>query len=178
MYKLRELERKDLVEINLWRNNPELIELLGAPFRFINLEVDVAWFDDYMKNRNKNLRCSIVSDDIEEKLLGVISLTSIDFLNQSAELHIMIGDKNNYGRGIGTFALMQMLRHAFFNMNLQRIELSVLAENKRAQNLYKKIGFVHEGTKRNARYKNGSFVDLYCYSILREEFVEYSKNNL
>ena len=40
MYKLRELERKDLIIINSWRNDYELIEQLGAPFRYINLEVD------------------------------------------------------------------------------------------------------------------------------------------
>lgn len=44
MYKLRELERKDLTIINSWRNDYELIEQLGAPFRYINLEVDQKWF--------------------------------------------------------------------------------------------------------------------------------------
>lgn len=48
MYKLRELERKDLEQINKWRNDPELIELLGAPYRFINLEVDTKWYENYM----------------------------------------------------------------------------------------------------------------------------------
>ena len=40
MYKLRELERKDLKKINSWRNDEEIISLLGAPYRFINQEVD------------------------------------------------------------------------------------------------------------------------------------------
>ena len=38
--KLRELESKDLAEINVWRNDPELISQLGAPYRYINLRVD------------------------------------------------------------------------------------------------------------------------------------------
>ena len=41
MYRLRELQRDDLREINIWRNNPDLIKFLGAPFRFINLDTDV-----------------------------------------------------------------------------------------------------------------------------------------
>ena len=45
MYRLRELERKDIPTINRWRNNPELVALLGAPFRYINSEVDEKWFD-------------------------------------------------------------------------------------------------------------------------------------
>ena len=47
MYKLRELERKDLTTINVWRNDPELISYLGAAFRYINLDVDIKWFENY-----------------------------------------------------------------------------------------------------------------------------------
>ena len=32
MYQLRELEKKDLVINNSWRNDPELIASLGVPF--------------------------------------------------------------------------------------------------------------------------------------------------
>ena len=38
MIRLRELESKDLAEINQWRNDPELISNLGAPYRYINLK--------------------------------------------------------------------------------------------------------------------------------------------
>lgn len=51
MFRLRELERKDLPIINRWRNDAELIALLDAPFRYINLDVDMKWFDGYMSNR-------------------------------------------------------------------------------------------------------------------------------
>ena len=83
----------------------------------------------------------------------------------------MIGDKKNQGRGIGFFAVKEMLNHAFNNLNLQRVELFVLEDNKRAIHLYEKSGFKYEGRKRKARYKNGKFVDLFMYSILKEEFI-------
>jgi len=171
MYKLRELERKDLPNLNAWRNDPELIELLGAPFRYINLEVDVKWFDAYMSNRGNSIRCAIVDENSADEILGLVSLVSIDFLNQVAELHIMIGDKRNQGKGIGTFAVTEILRHAFFNMNLQRIELTVIEDNKRAQRLYEKCGFVQEGLKRRAKYKNGEYVNMLLYGVLRDDFI-------
>lgn len=132
MFRLRELERKDLQEINKWRNNPELIELLGAPFRYINLDVDVKWFESYMNNRGNAVRCAITELN-KDDILGLVSLVSINYMNQSAEFHIMIGDKANQGRGIGTFAVKEMLNHAFNNMNLQRVELTVLEDNERAK---------------------------------------------
>lgn len=170
MYRLRELERKDLKQINIWRNDSDLIKLLGANFRFINTEVDNSWYDNYMSNRAREVRCAIIDSENEDKLVGLISLLGIDYLNQSAELHIMIGDSINQGKGIGYYAVMEMLKHAFDNLNLQRVELTVLEENVRAQHLYEKIGFCKEGKKRKAIYKNGIFVDVLLYAVLREEF--------
>lgn len=169
MFHLRELERKDLSAINKWRNDPELIELLGAPFRYINLDVDIKWYESYMSNRGNAVRCAITEDDKDE-ILGLVSLVSVDYMNQSAEFHIMIGDTQNQGRGIGTFAVRSMLNHAFNNMNLQRVELTVLEDNVRAKHLYEKCGFVYEGRNRKAKYKNGKFVDTLMYSILKSEF--------
>lgn len=169
MYRLRELERKDLSVINIWRTDPDLVALLGAPFRFINLSVDETWFDNYIANRENAVRCAIVEES-NDNILGLVSLVSIDYMNQFAEFHIMIGNKANQGRGIGTFAIHAILQHAFNNMNLQRIELSVLEDNERARHLYEKVGFVQEGIKRKARYKNGRFVNMIIYSVLREEY--------
>ena len=46
MYKLRELEREDIKRINKWRNDPYLIACLGAPYRFINEDVDSDWYEE------------------------------------------------------------------------------------------------------------------------------------
>lgn len=178
MFRLREIEKKDLTEINKWRNNPKLIELLGAPFRYINLEVDIKWYEFYMSNRgNAAVRCAITEDD-EDEILGLASLVSINYMNQSAEFHITIGDTVNQGCGIGTFAVNEMLNHAFNNMNLQRVELTVLDDNERAKYLYKKCGFVYEGRKRKAKYKNGQFVDMLMYFIIKSEFSGGEGQNL
>lgn len=169
MFRLRELERKDLPIINRWRNDAELIALLGAPFRYINLDVDMKWFDGYMSNRGNAVRCAITKEN-DDTILGLVSLVSINYMNQSAEFHIMIGDKENQGQGMGTFAVNEMLKHAFYNMNLQRVELTVLEDNERARHLYEKCGFVYEGRKRQAKFKNGRFLDMLLYSILRQEY--------
>lgn len=170
MFHLRELERKDLSVINKWRNDAELIALLGAPFRYINLDVDVKWYESYMGNRSNAVRCAITEDG-SDNILGLVSLVSINYMNQSAEFHIMIGNTQNQGRGLGTFAVNTMLSHAFNNMNLQRVELTVLEDNARAKHLYEKCGFIYEGRKRKAKYKNGKFVDMLMYSILKSEFL-------
>ena len=87
----------------------------------------------------------------------------------------MIGGSENQGRGRGTFAVNEMLKHAFYNLNLQRVELTVLENNERAKHLYEKCGFRFEGVKRKSNYKNGVFVNMLMYSILREEFEGVTK---
>lgn len=171
MYKLRELDRKDLSIINEWRNESDLIAMLGAPFRYINLTVDEKWYESYLANRSNTVRCAIVTDT-DDTIIGLVSITSINQLNQSGTFHIMIGDKDNRGKGAGSFAVKEILKHAFYNLNLRRIELDVLSTNIAAQKLYEKCGFVREGIKRKAVYKQGKFIDMYSYAVLREEFSE------
>ena len=167
MYYLREIERKDIEIINKWRNDPEIIKSLGAPFRYINYDVDNNWFDNYMKQRNSSVRCVIV-DENSNLPIGLISIVDINYINGSAELHIMIGDKNMHGKGAGTFAVKEIINHAFNNLNLRRIELGVLSTNSIAQKLYKKCGFEIEGIKKKAIYKNGEFIDLIMMAVLKE----------
>lgn len=123
-----------------------------------------------MQNRSNTVRCAIIEALNEDDILGLVSLTNIDFVNRSAEFHIMIGDKDSRGKGIGYFATTEILRHAFNNMNLNRIELGVLESNSRAIKLYEKVGFKREGIKRQSTYKNGKFVNMIMMGILKDEF--------
>lgn len=169
MYRLRELERKDLEKINSWRRDPSLIACLGAPYRYINMDVDQRWYESYMNSRGSCVRC-VITDDADQ-ILGLISLTDINSVNRSAALHIMIGEERCRGKGAGTFAVRAMVEHAFNDLNLHRIELGVLPTNEAAQHLYEKVGFVKEGVKRQANYKNGHYSDLIMMGLLREEYM-------
>lgn len=103
-------------------------------------------------------------------ILGCVYLLNIDNINLSADLHIMIGDKCNRGKGLGTFAVTSVVEHAFYNLNLRRIQLEVLDYNSTARALYRKIGFQEEGIKRKAVYKNGDYVDELIMALLREDY--------
>lgn len=168
MFTLRELNKTDIPEINQWRNSSELISNLGAPFRYINMEVEYEWYDSYLKSRNNTVRCAVVNET--DKILCLVSLTGIDYIHRTATLHIMIGKAENRGEGIGSFAVHEMLKHAFHNLNLNRVELGVLEENTAAIKLYEKCGFRREGIKRACIFKKNKYLNLLIYGILRDEF--------
>lgn len=143
---------------------------LLAPFRYISAETDRRWYDDYMADRASAVRCAIVAEN--GKLVCLVSLVGIDCLSRSAELSIMIGRSEDRLHGAGSFAVTEMLRHAFENLNLHRVELQVLENNLCAQHVYEKAGFKLEGLRREAVYKNGRYLNCKLYAVLRRDWME------
>jgi RimJ/RimL family protein N-acetyltransferase len=168
MIVLRELERADLAALTRWRADYSLVRLLGGSFRHIGSEVDSRWFESYLESRSNNVRLAICLAETGQ-IVGVVYLLQIDWINRSAEFSIQIGEPSAQGRGIGEEATRIALRHAFADLNLRRVYLTVLAGNQRAQSLYEKVGFRAEGLFRAAAYKDGQYVDLIPMAILRDE---------
>jgi RimJ/RimL family protein N-acetyltransferase len=84
--------------------------------------------------------------------------------------YIVLLDKSVWGKGLGTEATHLVIDYGFNMLNLNRIQLHVNAENEAAKAVYKKIGFKHEGTLRQAMYKNNKYYDFWLMSILAEEY--------
>lgn len=166
---LRELTSKDIDVINQWRNDPSTVDMLGAPFRFINKEVDELWFENYLKNRSNNVRLAICETGTG-LTLGAAYLLNIDWLSRNAEYAIWLGNKNNRGNGIGTKVTKLVLKHAFNDLNLHRIYLTLLESNFVALSLYGNMGFIKEGLLRDAIFKNGAYHNLITMSILNYDF--------
>jgi L-phenylalanine/L-methionine N-acetyltransferase len=73
------------------------------------------------------------------------------------------------GQGVGT-ALMQAAVDMADNwLNLLRIELEVFTDNEPAVQLYKKFGFVIEGTLTKYGFRDGEYVDVYAMARFRSE---------
>jgi len=104
------------------------------------------------------------------RLIGTTGLHRIDPTHRKAEFGINLGDREYQNKGFGTEATRLMIRYGFEELNLNRIGLSVFANNLRAIRCYQKSGFVSEGCHRQAMYGAGQFHDEYRFGILREEW--------
>ncbi|MNR49613.1 Spermidine N(1)-acetyltransferase [compost metagenome] len=71
------------------------------------------------------------------------------------------------GKGVGSKLLATALDIADNWMNLQRIELSVYADNEAAIALYRKFGFETEGLFRDYAVRDGVLVDTLSMARLR-----------
>jgi RimJ/RimL family protein N-acetyltransferase len=95
----------------------------------------------------------------------------------TAELGIMIGDRDYWGRGCGRDAVRLLLRYGFHYLGLRRIVLTTHVKNQRAVRCYQACGFIEEGRPRKAVWVEGEYVDLINMSILREEWLAQLAEN-
>ena len=63
------------------------------------------------------------------------------------------------GRGVGKLLMHSLCDYADNWLGLLRIELDVFADNRRAQALYERFGFVREGVRRCEALRDGVYVD-------------------
>lgn len=78
--------------------------------------------------------------------------------------------KDHRGKGLGYASYLIFVPYLFETLDLNKISLEVLSTNEPAIKLYKKLGFVQEGVKRQEVYKNGKWVDSIIMSILRDDW--------
>lgn len=111
---------------------------------------------------NQHVYVAEVEENGEKKVVGMVGLTvnTSARIRHSASIGINV-NKNYHGQGIGKALLSKVIELADNWLMLVRLELSVLADNERAINLYKSVGFEIEGTKKYAIIKDGKYADEY-----------------
>ena len=104
------------------------------------------------------------------KIIGITFLHSLDQNDRRARFAVGIYNLENWNKGYGQEITTAVLQHAFSTLLLHKVELRVLAFNKRAINSYKKVGFIYEGTLRDNAYINNEWHDDIIMSILHSEY--------
>ncbi len=84
----------------------------------------------------------------------------------AAEIGMAVRD-DMQGKGVGTALMQAVVDLADKWLNLTRLELEVYTDNEPAIRLYKKFGFVVEGTLVRYAFRDGQYVDAYQMARLR-----------
>jgi len=171
---LRAITMDDMQMICDMFNDSEMeASVVGWAFP-IALDQQISWYKEHMNDRDQH---RFVIETPEYGAVGVMVLGDIDWKNRTAMHGIKLAKKEVRGKGIGTDALMAILRYAFDELGMHRIESTILTNNKASIALHAQCGFKEEGILRECVYKNGRYQDVYSISILEHEYRKLVQNN-
>ena len=166
--RLRPLEREDLPRyVELFSDPGANLSFggLGVPDSLSKLQrrYDAGTFDA----TDRNLHLVV---EAEGEIIGQVSLKNDENLpSRAATFGILIG-AGHIGRGYGTEASVVLLNYAFAVLGYHKVNLDLFEYNARALALYEKLGFVHEGRRRENHWSRGRFWDDILMGITAEEW--------
>jgi len=165
---LTAVQREDLLKYVAWLNDWSVSQFLapGIPMP-LNIEDETEWFENRRKSK-ENFVFGIRTH--AGQLIGNCGLHNVDLKNRTATFGIFIGDKNFWNQGYGADATRTLLRFAFEQLGLNRVQLWVYDFNPRAQRAYEKCGFKRVGVRRQGVFRDGTFHDEILMDILRAEW--------
>lgn len=165
---LRAVEEEDLEMLRELTNDPEFEKMVIGWAYPISKKDEAEWYAN-QKNGLGNLRYTIETE--ADGAIGMIGLRDIDWKNGEATGGGMrIARKEIRTRGLATDAWMTLMRYAFDELRLNRINGSALVYNTASIKVCERVGFKNEGIKRQAVYKNGQFHDVIYYGCLRSDY--------
>jgi RimJ/RimL family protein N-acetyltransferase len=87
----------------------------------------------------------------------------------TASLFVGIGERDLWGKGLGTEATRLICEYGFFFRNLYSVKVEVNGYNRRAIRVYERLGFKLIGKVRGAIVLNGNRYDQVLMDLLRDE---------
>lgn len=171
LVRLTVLMKDDLPTFSRWYEDAGFSRLLDAvPAAPKSREQWGKWLEETENNANTYVfGIRLIQGD---ELIGYAELDGILWNHRNCWIGIGIGERENWGKGFGLEAMNIILKFAFHELNLHRIQLSVFSYNHRAISLYEELGFTKEGVFREHLERDGKRYDMYLYGLLRREWSE------
>ncbi len=115
---------------------------------------------------NKGFVAGIWSD---QRFCGVIGTHKLDLLNRKSEIGYWLG-RSFQGQGIMTAACKAVTGHLLGDMDLNRVTIQCARENAKSCAVAERLGFIEEGSAREAQLLHGVFHDLRRFSMLKKDW--------
>lgn len=164
---LRALEPEDLELLYKWENDTDIwniSETLSPVSRFI--------LKRYLENAHKDifetkqLRLIIQQAD-KNQPVGTIDLFDFDHFHKRAAVGILIGEKGERRQGYASEALDILKRYCFEVLKIHQLYCSIAVDNTSSLDLFKKAGFVINGTRKDWNWNGDRFSDEYFLQLIR-----------
>ncbi|HKJ41382.1 MAG TPA: GNAT family protein [Sunxiuqinia sp.] len=177
---LRQFVKADIVNVFKGLSHPDVIKYYGINFDSLDsTKEQMDWFADLEKN-GTGIWWAICSIDNKD-FYGAGGLNGINKEHKKAEIGLWLLPPF-WKKGIMTEVAPLICSYGFDKLGLHRIEGFVETENLNCKKALEKLQFHKEGTLRDCEIKNGKFISLEIYAILKTDKsdfkTKYDKNTL
>lgn len=169
MISLTPFQRSDFKRLIEWIPNSEaLMQWTGMVFQFPLTE-------DQLEKRlvyaEKNPESRKLWNAVHQnEVIGHIELNDIWDHDRKASLNRVLISPHQRGQGFGKEMVRCVLRYAFEDLNLHRVELGAWHFNTPAIRCYEACGFVQEGIQRECRRMGDEWWSTIKMAILEQEW--------
>jgi diamine N-acetyltransferase len=162
---LRALEPEDLEFVLDIENDETLWHVSNTQVPFSKFIIR-----DYIANAHKDIyevkQLRLVIEDKQQNPLGLIDIFDFDFKNKRAGVGVVIKDIANRTKGFGEEALRLLIAYSFKHLNLHQLYSNIAETNTASLGLFKKLGFLEVGLKKDWNYTNGVYNSEYTLQLI------------
>lgn len=163
---IRTVQMTDVHDIITWKNDDYLRLMSIGEHTLITLENQQ---QDIEHCLNENIPYYIIVLKETGLAIGYMRLNYLDSNEQVAWLRFGLGTNRGHGYA---FEALNGLIHNLFQHNVHRIEAEVYDFNKPSSNVLTKLGFTHEGTRRQAHLSQDKWCDVQAFGLLKTDVFE------
>ena len=168
---LRSLRETDINSNYLaWLNDPEVNCYLETRFVPQSIESIQAYWLNHRDNLNSPWFAIQITNNGPH--IGNIKLGPINWLHRRADISLLIGDRDYWGQGIATEAILLISEWAFQELDLQKLTAGIYSGNIGSRRAFEKAGFECEATLKDEVFFRGSRVDAWKMGLLRKHWKE------
>lgn len=164
-YTIRPFKQEDALLWQVWDVDSEIQAYMPEP---CNESQDIQKQYDYIKECGDDEQGYYWSIETHNGVtIGTASLTEINSYHKVAEIGIVLGDKNYWGKGVATEVISELTKYAFENLSIEYISANAEEQNISMQKVFEKVGFTKDGVFDGARLKEGKRISVVHFSFLK-----------
>lgn len=169
---LRELRKEDAQgDYYQWLNDPEVYQYLETRYTPLSRENLEGFIKSMDGNRNEIAFAICLKDN--DKHIGNIKLGPINWIHRFGDIGLLIGDKDQWGKGLASEAIGLVCRFGFDTLNLNKLKAGCYEDNMGSAKAFFKNGFEEEGRLKKQWFVNNRFQDNILMGLLREDHYKH-----
>jgi len=165
---LRQITLADQQVVFKGLSDPQVIKYYGISYTSFEATADQMKFYDELLKEETGIWWAICFKKNPAEMIGACGFNYRNREHKKIEIGYWLLPEY-FGKGIMSETIPEIIRYAFTEMDIHRIEALVEDGNNYSTKLLKKLGFTYEGTLTDSEIKNGQFISLQYWALLNKK---------